>query len=276
MATKQKILVVRKMSPLEYYYGGKSIDPLLNAGHENHNDCINKLEKILQEKDVEFKIITRKELSGALVEDYNFIVSAGGDGTVIAVAAYNKNKPQLNIKSEEHSIGALCQKDMESSLIAVLSGNYSVENWNRAEVILDGNFIGRALNEICVGEKLRFDKYSKYLLNYSERLSNKNYEEEQGGSGIVIVTGTGSTAWPSAFEPFSRQSSYFKFKTILIHSGKIDSGEAEDLSLIYKGHEGKFSIDTVEYNFPRNSVLEIKKSDFPLKVIIPNITKENE
>jgi hypothetical protein len=259
------------MSPLEFYYNGNHPNPLLKEGHENHNKSIQKIEDILTRAHVNFDIVTRKELSNEFVSNYDTVISAGGDGTVIAVAAYNRDKSQLNLRTECHSIGALCQIDLEKSLENFLEGNYKIQNWTRADVFLNGNFVGRTLNEVCLSEKLRFDKYSKYFLSYLDKDSKLKVEEEQGGSGLIIATGTGSTAWPAAFKPFPRESDYFAFKTLLLHNGKIDSGFASDLYVIYKGHEGKFSIDTIDYDFPKDAILELKISEYSLRVIVPKI-----
>jgi NAD kinase len=274
MIENKKILVVRKMSAYEYYYKFKSADPLLKEGHEGHSKSVEQIEEILRNHGKQFDVVTRDALSEEFVSKYDSVISAGGDGTVIAVASYNKDKPQLNLKSEKHSIGALCQEDIQKSLENFLSGNYHIQNWTREDIFLDGKLVARASNEVCIGEKLRFDKYSKYKISYIDKNSGLGLEEEQGGSGVIVVTGTGSTAWPAVFEPFPRDSSYFKFKTLLLHNGKTDSAEVLTLNLEYRGHEGKFSIDTLEHNLPRNSLLKIRVSENPLRVIIPNKMEE--
>lgn len=265
----KKILLVKKISALEYYYNGHHKSRIIKESDRNHNREVQKIEKILRDAGESVDIVTRKELSEELVKKYDMVISAGGDGTVIAVAAYNPDVPQLNLKTDSRSIGALCQKNTEDALAAFISGKYEIKEWQRQDIYLDGKFIGRASNETCVGERLRFDKLAKYSLFFLDTKSGLIQQEIQSSSGIVIVTGTGSTAWPAAFKPYPRNSPYFEFKTLLIHSGKIEQGRADYLKLNYKGHEGKFSIDTKEYDFPRDSELEIKLSKKPLRVVIP-------
>ncbi|MBU3912912.1 MAG: NAD(+)/NADH kinase [Nanoarchaeota archaeon] len=266
----KKILVVRKMSALEYYYNGNHKSEVINESHKSHNESLRRIEEILKKAGTQVDIVTRKELSEELLRGYDAVISAGGDGTVIAVAAYNLDIIQLNLRTDSRSAGALCQKDVEKALELFLSGKYKIEEWQRQDVYLDGKFAGRASNETCVGERLRFDKLAKYNLMFLDAESGLTKQETQSGSGIVIVTGTGSSAWPAAFKTYSRSNPYFEFRTLLPYSGIIGQGKAGYVRIDYKGHEGKFSIDTKEFDLPRDSRLEIKLSKNPLRVITPN------
>jgi NAD kinase len=273
MASK-KILVVRKMSALEYYYRGKHKSQKIRESAKNHDRSIVKITRILRKAEREFDIVTRDELSEEFVSGYESVISAGGDGTVIAAAAYNLGVPQLNLKTDSRSVGALCQEDITQALECFFKGNYKIEEWQRQDVYLEGKFIGRASNETCIGERLRFDKLARYELIFSDAETGLTEKEIQGSSGIVIVTGTGSSAWPAAFKPYSRSSSYFEFRTLLLHSGITEQGKASYIRIDYRGHEGKFSVDTREHILPRDSQLEIKLSKNPLRVIIPNLEEK--
>jgi NAD kinase len=270
----KKILVVRKMSALEYYYKGKHESPKLIESARNHDRNLARITRILKKAGREFDVVTRDELSEEFVSGYESVISAGGDGTVIAVAAYNLNVPQLNLKTDFRSVGALCQEDIVEALKYFLKRQYRIEEWQRQDVLLNGRFVGRASNETCVGEGLRFDKLARYELTFSDVEIGLTERENQGGSGIIIVTGTGSSAWPAAFRPYSRNSPCFEFRTLLLQSGVIEKGKASYIRIDYRGHEGKFSIDTKEYNLPRDSQLEIELSKNPLKVIMPNLEEK--
>jgi len=266
--TKQKILVVRKMSALEYYYQGQHENPAIRESAKNHDRSVAKIERILKKEKQNFDVITRRDLSENLVMSYDAVISAGGDGTVIATAFYNIKTPQLNIKTDTRSVGALCQEDIKESIENFLSGDYAMENWTRQDVYLNGKFVGRALNEVCLGEGLKFSKLAKYDLRFSDFEIGLRRNESQSGSGLIIVTGTGSTAWPAAFKPFSRNSRYFEFRNLLPHSGMIDYAKTDEILVDYKAHEGKFAIDTVEFDLPRDSQLQIEVSKYPLPVIL--------
>ncbi len=225
-----------------------------------------RVEGILKEHGKKYDIVTRRELTRDIVDEFDLIVSAGGDGTVIAGAAYNKDVPQLNVRLDEGSVGALCHKDFEPALRSALEGKLEVGEWTRQDVYLalnghdpsgpDGKFIGRALNETGVQEKGGIFGMAKYNFNgeYSE------------SSGLVVVTGTGSTGWKKTFEGYSRDSKIFKYVSVLSDKGN-EFGEGDNFVIEYKNHEGMFVMDTVRREFPRDSVLEIKLSKSPLRVL---------
>ena len=269
MTNNKKILVVRKMSALEYYYNGNHQSSAIRESAENHNREVARIERILKQNNLDFNVVTRNQLSENLILNYDALISAGGDGTVIASAFYNLKTPQLNLKTDSKSIGALCQGDIKDAINNFLSGNYSIENWTRQDVYLDGKFVGRASNEVCIGEGLKFSKLAKYDLSFSDYEMGLRMKDRQSSSGLIVVTGTGSTGWPAAFKPFAKDSLYFEFTNLLLHSGDLDMGRTDKLIIGYRGHEGKFSIDTVEHDFPRDSELEIQVSKYPLQVIVP-------
>jgi len=265
-----KILIVKKMSAQEFYYDGKNKSPeVVEADLEQEkNLCL--IKKILDSNKKDYKILTRKELPNKIVSDYDLVISAGGDGTVIATAAYNLDVPQLNLKLDSKSVGALCASDVKSSLEKVLAGNCSVEKWTRQDIFLDGKFVGRALNDVCIGEgkyELNFSKMAVYELEFTDEngMTQKDFHKN---SGLIVVTGNGSSAWGKAFSTYSRQSDLFSFITVLPNAGNINYGKGTDLKIIYKHHEGKIALDTINYNFPRDSILEIKLSKHPLKVVV--------
>jgi len=260
----KKALLVRKMSALEYYYKMQHGSQELHDGHKENGHSIKKIEEILRGKNWEFDTVTRDELPGIGYQDYNYVISAGGDGTVIAVASYNLSTPQLNLKTASKSRGVLCQDNIERALDSLSSGNYNIERWTRQDVILNGNLVGRALNETCVGEEMDFSKMARYDITLEKVSGTETGFWEN--SGLVVVTGTGSTGWPSGFSAFSRDYPQFRFRTILPVLGE-EHGELVSCRLVYKGHNGKFAIDTIKYDLARDSVLEIRKSEYPLLVV---------
>lgn len=266
----KKILLVRKMSSLEFHYRMNHSSQELKEGHEENNASVKKIEEMLRKSGISFDIITRDILPQINFEDYFRVISAGGDGTVIAVAAYNQNIPQLNIKTDRKSKGVLCCNQLEDAVESLVRENFNIEKWTRQEIYLNGRLIARALNETCVGEDMNFSKMAKYHISLSLP-SEDEIQDYHENSGLVIVTGTGSTGWPKAFSAYPRTSEIFRFITIIPAVGNLNQGEFSSCSLVYKNHLGKVAIDTVKYDLPRDSMLEIKLSEFPLQVIVPKI-----
>jgi len=257
-----KILVVRKMSALEYHYNGNHQSKELIESHKEQKRNLAKIEKILKKEKQDYEVTTRINLSYETIMGYDLVISAGGDGTVIATAAYNTFTPQLNLKLDRKSKGTLCIENFEDAIKAVLDKNCEIEKWTRQDIFFDHGQLGTALNETCIGEGLKFSKMAKY------ELYNGKEKEIQKNSGLVIVTGTGSTGWPSAFIPYSKNSKILKYKAILPYQGK-EKGQGNYFKIKYRGHEGKVAIDTVEYDLPRDSLLEVIEAANPLPVVIP-------
>jgi NAD kinase len=269
---KPRILLLRKMSALEFFYKGNHKSHELHAGRKMHDGNIVKIEQILRKENIDFDIVTRRELSEKMVSNYDAVISAGGDGTVIATAAKNKETPQLNLKTDKRSVGALCQKNISKAIYAFLSGDYRIENWTRIDIFLDNKFLGRALNQVYIAERLEGDQFSKYKLNW---ISNDGiaHKVTHGNSGLVIATGTGSTGWKAEFKGYPRDSRDITFSGVS-NVPETKHGCGKYFKVKYLGHEGRFRLDSVKdtgYDLPRDSVLEVKISDYPLKVIIPNI-----
>lgn len=269
-----KILIVKKISSLRFHYGGESVDQEILESDREQEKNFDLIKKFLDTEKKQYKVLTREELKNENVSEYDLVISAGGDGTVIATAAYNLDVPQLNLRLDEKSKGALCQHNLEEALKKTLNKKYSLDNWTRQDVFLNEQLLGRSLNDTCVGEGkygLDFSKMAVYDLKYSDE-KNIWREGSQKNSGLIIVTGTGSTAWGKTFSAYSRKDGLLKFSTVLPNEGEVNSGQGNYFKITYKHHEGKIALDTVIYNFPRNSILEIKLSEHPLRVIVPDLS----
>jgi len=263
-----KVLVVRKMSAAEYHYNGNAPNRELTERDLNHRLALREIESVLERCSASYKVITRRELCGENFSDYDLVISAGGDGTVIATAAYNECTPQVNVHTEKKgkSKGVLCIPHLED-IESILQGNYTTEHWTRQDLHQDGKFVARALNETCVGEKdLNFSKMAGYDLKFHNA---QEFQDQHYNSGLIIVTGTGSTAWPALFSPQSRACPYLMFSTVLPYQGLINTGKTDYLEIHYQKFEGTYAADTVARDFPLDSKLVISISDKPLSVLVP-------
>jgi len=265
---KPKILVLRKMSSLEYYYHNNHPDVSLHESKENQDVNNKVIEDILRQEGCEYDIVTREQIAGWMVEKYDYVFSAGGDGTAIAAAYFNHNKPQLNIKNDPKSKGALCQHNIADAVRKTLAGDYNIEEWTRQNVFLDGKFIGRPMNETLVGGKgVKLRSFARYDMSYS--YNGKTTDISLANSGMVIATGTGSTGWKDVFIPFPKNSREFRIRSSFPDKPEI---KVDYVQLKFKGHGGGFCLDCaeeLEYDAQRDSILEIRISESPLKVIIP-------
>jgi NAD kinase len=259
------------MSALEFYYQGRADHPELNQRDRDHNEALGQLEAIVKRNGAQHKLVTRVELPRENFADYDLVISAGGDGTVIATAAYNESTPQVNIHTEKKgkSKGVLCIPHLED-IEAILQGRYNTEHWTRQDLHQEGSLVARALNETCVGEKgLNFSKMAGYDLKFRYPVNGQELQDQQYNSGLIVVTGTGSSAWPALFLPQSRTCDYLMFATVLPYQGLMNSGKTDYLEVCYKKFEGTFAADTIARDFPLDSKLVITISDRPLPVLVP-------
>lgn len=167
----------------------------------------------------------KNSLKPKQLENIDFVVSIGGDGTALSASHYLQNKPILMVNSNpEKSEGALTTisfNDLNKKLKEIELGKYKVEKLGRIEVFIN-NILQKplALNEVFVANEKAY-LISKYKIKFYGK--NKKREEEQRSSGLIFTTGTGSTAWfkSAGGKPFSPQAKFIKMIVREPYLGKI-------------------------------------------------------
>lgn len=205
----------------------------------------------------------------------NLIISLGGDNSFTRVSHFLDETPLLGICSDpKRSVGYLCswkQVDIETSIKnlaqKLATKNFEVEDWTRIAVVLDGKSIGEhAINEVFLGEKLRTNM-SRYVIG----------ETEYKSSGLLVVTGAGSTGWGHSAGgiPFPPKPSWLN----VIHTESywrlmrdpFRLNRDDTLIVRSLNDDGIVSIDgwgkDTEYKFQRGSVAEMRVG-IPLKVLV--------
>lgn len=245
--------------------------------HKNPQ-CV--LHKQLSEKFPEHEF-TKKWKNILTKNDFNNIdlaLSLGGDGTFLSASHFIENQLILgantDIKNSEGALTSISLKKLERKLSHIFSGKYKIKKYHREKVIIhktnkkiETEF---ALNETYIG-----NKNPHHPSNY--KIIHKNKEEKQRSSGILISTGTGSTAWYKAMggRKFKRTKPILKFKirelfTGRIYKQKIKNGtinHKDSLIIISKMNHGILSIDSIRnYSLKQDDKIEIKLG-MPLKVI---------
>ncbi len=244
----------------------------------NHRLTVNRVLGILNELKKDVSCISFNELHDTHFLDKDLVITIGGDGTFIRTAHFIRgDTPILGINSEpETSEGKLTtlSRDEIESLKEILKGEHEVIDRLRARVIRNGELIKElALNEVYVGATNQFHT-SRYLIRHKGR------EEEHRSSGVLVVTGSGSTAWyqSAGGKPFSHHHKELRFIVREPFRGrvfqpKIIQGEIEKdetISFESKREEGGIvSIDSwPTYDFNRGDKVEVRLSHQPLKVVI--------
>jgi len=161
----------------------------LKETHNNHYESLQVVETALKKKGVHYK----KAKRGQYIDfaNYNFIISIGGDGTLLEAARHMKNQLLLGVNSDpKWSIGRLCStssKDFSKDLDSILRGQFRIQILNRLQLKIKGcpdsiNILNDIL--ICHKNPAAMSRY---------RITCKGKSEEQKSSGVWISTAAGST-----------------------------------------------------------------------------------
>jgi len=211
-------------------------------------------------------------------KNQNLIISIGGDGTFLSASHFTTNQSilgvNLNHKNSEGALTTIKLHQLENKLKKIFTKKFKIKKYQReiVKIFKKDKCIKTelALNETFFGN-INPHHPSNYLIQY------KNKKEAQSSSGILISTGTGSTAWYKASGgfPFSKTKSQLRFRIRelykgRIHKPKIKKGKIKQnkkLTIISKMNHGILSIDSIRnYTIHKNNKIEISLG-LALKVI---------
>ena len=198
----KRILVAYKQSTLEKYKAAEDphlqdvarIDSQakgrLSQASLSHYETLEKVSEILSKKNLQVDLRHRGDV--AEIDNYDLVISVGGDGTVLDLSHKVLNTPIFGINSDpRNSVGYFCGAsavDFEDKLGSILAGAQSFD-LARFQVRKNGDKIGvPVLNDILVSHE-NPAAVSKYLISVG-RAPNESHKS----SGIWISTAAGSTA----------------------------------------------------------------------------------
>lgn len=246
----------------------------ITEAYDRHSETRETLETALEDHDIDYDVSYVTELED--LDGYNTVISLGGDGTAITTAASIEDQQFAPIQSDPSSTAAICTYDHDeaASLATDLAeDNYHVEEWTRAAVERDGEFLGRVLNDLYVGKEQIY-RPSEYVLEHA------NHTYEQLDNGVVVATGTGSTAWytntrDDGLATFDRSADELRYANMMpmqdtdLIQGRISDEESLQItsSMNVNGAIVLDGDDDAVYSFPRGSTVQISIADEPLTVI---------
>ncbi|VVB79820.1 NAD kinase [uncultured archaeon] len=244
---------------------------------EIHLSTLKKVKDILSKREISFVSALSGELREDFYEGVDLVISIGGDGTFIRASHLVKNQLILGINSEpEKSEGFLksLKADEMEILESILEGNFKIIERQRIKVILNGKILDElALNDVYVGTSTQFHS-SRYIIDFNDA------KEEQRSSGVIVTTGTGSSAWykSAGGSCFGFDEKTLKFIVREPYMGNrlyratILSGEIpEDRSIRFEStrdYGGIVTVDQEIYDFNKRDSVEVSLSEIPLKVIV--------
>lgn len=198
----KNVLVLHKVSAFEVYFKGRekslnrSLEPLVRSkvvcfkkAHEEHQRSLEIVEKILRQ----YKITFTKSYRGGKIDFNNFdvVISVGGDGTFLEAARGIKRQLLLGINSNPHfSVGRLCGiniKDFGNVLKSIIADDFKLTPLERLR--LEGDSLSCPRD--FVNDILVCHQNPAMMCRYGLRIGSQ--EEEQRSSGLWVSTAAGST-----------------------------------------------------------------------------------
>lgn len=203
MSTFKKICLVHKRSLFQKYILDEERKQLkalyhdshlstqsLKRAHDEHNRSIDLVKKVLSKHKMNYKIEQRHEVSN--LENYDLIITVGGDGTFLRSSHFVRDQPILGVNSSpHHSVGALCSihaKEFPQKFAAILAGNYECKYLPRMKISINDEPVpNEAVNDVLFTNH-NPAATSRYFIRLGRKI------EEHKSSGVWVSTQTGSTA----------------------------------------------------------------------------------
>ncbi|MFV0376570.1 MAG: NAD kinase [Mangrovibacterium sp.] len=209
-----------------------------------------------------------------LPESVRFLLSIGGDGTLLKsmLALRNKSIPVIGINTGRLGfLSAISPTDIEQAIDSLLAGQYEIEERSVLQFEEGEDLFGDfnyALNEITV---TKLDNSSMITIH---TYLNDEYLTSYWADGLIISTPTGSTAYSLSLGGpiLPPNSNSFVITPIAPHNLTMRPIVVPDASRIHLKIEGRgqqflCSLDSRSQavNFPGEVI--IRKANFPVKTL---------
>ena len=210
-----------------------------------------------------------------LDKSFDFLISVGGDGTMLRAATLIKdsNIPIIGINTGRLGFLATVQKDnLEQAITQLLAGNYSIIKRSLLEVTTDKAHtkiqVNFALNEVSVSRKNTMS-----MIMIDTHLNNQ-FLNTYWADGLIIATPTGSTGYSlSCNGPIiTPQVEALTITPIAPHNLSIRPLVIRDdteITLTINSREEEFllSMDSRVISLSADTKVTIRKTRFQLQMI---------
>lgn len=222
MLKLKNVVVVKKMSRYQHeteLYGNTGealrkqmsmrgfIHDRLKASHDHHIEAVDEITSSFRQRGIDVNVVSANHLTHEAVEGTDMIFSAGGDGTFLKTASFVSNPiPVAGLNTDPmRSEGNLCCYKVDNvtnrfgtALDRLIEGDFKWRLRQRIRVGMvnqDGYWYELpryALNEVFIAES-DASRPSHYNIGIDQ-----HQRESHRSSGILMCTGTGSSAWYSS------------------------------------------------------------------------------
>jgi NAD+ kinase len=162
----------------------------VKSAHDEHYETLQALERELKKRKIEYVPMVRADLQDS-ADEFDLVISVGGDGTFLDASHFIRNAPLLGINSaRSSSFGHFCLghiDNLANLLDDLCSGKIEPHPLLRLELFVNG----RAVPQLVTNEVLVCHSNPAGTSRYY--ISIDAAKEEQRSSGIWIGTPAGST-----------------------------------------------------------------------------------
>lgn len=273
-----KVLVVYKKSIYELYQSSPT--PELRAFMEQSSEDVARMRKSHEEQKrtletvmgeltkqgIAYETAHRAQLGEMRerMQEYDLVVTVGGDGTFLEASHYVEHTPMLGVNSDSnHSVGFYCATNGEH-FAELLKNVDRIPRTivSRLEIILNGKKISEpVLNDVLIAHH-----NPAAMTRYTLEANGKT--EAQRNSGLLICTAVGSTAFMyeegGVVMPLDSQHMQYHERS----KRNAPFLFADALTIHSLTREGMLYLDGehLQYNFTLGSTIDIRKGP-PLTIV---------
>ncbi len=222
----------RKVLPPDYLHQ-------LERADMEHVETLTRVQKILASTDCQVTELHQPQSGSWPAEEYDFIITLGGDGTVLNASHALQNDSRtvvVGIRSSQGSVGQLCAFDYRSlehfATCWRAGGEIEKQELQRLRAEITCNRTGKKqLSEAVLNDFLYTNSnpaaMTRYIVKFAQRW------ESQKSSGVWVATATGSSAALQAAGgravDFSAHKFQFQVRELYQSSGNYIDGCEFDL-----------------------------------------------
>jgi len=286
------VLVVYKKSVYEMYKASSDPDVVkfvnsdcsdavsIRHSHDVQMRSLESILSVLTTKQIHFDSTYRADITADKMLNKNLVISVGGDGTFLEVSHYVGNIPLLGVNSDpEKSTGFFCCSNTNNFVDNPYNFEYVIDNIENIEKVkrtrlarmklkLDGKVLPElVLNDILVAHQNPAANTRCRQITSYDAMKNKDTVEHKG-SGILVCTTAGSSAWMYNENGAIMDLSATHFEYIERGVRNAHSHFAEELRLTSLTRALCIFIDGphLKYDFPLGKELYVTRGQ-PLNVI---------